>query len=124
MTFLELYARTCQAYRRQRDEEEARSWAKALEQFSVAEVERAILLHQGDTRLDDHGRARGAWMPHPADLKRIVEAQRRNAVSMSRFVPCGECHDGWVFVGAESADGRVRPCQCFLVWIASMKGRS
>lgn len=97
-------------------EEEVKFWLDFLKPFSLAELRYAF----------ENWHRNGRFFPKPKDVSDLVEAYRMSHVR--KFVPCGNCTDGWLRVysgrtaGGRAVDpnvGAVTRCGCFQRWAAA-----
>src|SRR5579859_2857456 len=107
-----VYSDLCLTYNRAPNDAASRSWEDVLGEFPLNEILAAVAEHKRDSRPDDRGVIRGAWMPQPADIKRILEERRNRerALGTRKRRWCGRngCIEGWVYV----SQNVVRACEC------------
>jgi hypothetical protein len=103
----DVYVDACEAYGKVPCESAMALWASVLGEYRPQDVERALRVWAGNDELNEYtGRARGATMPSPADLKAIV---RRAPKLRPKF--CNHCMGGWVITGGASNRVAVK-CVC------------
>lgn len=116
MTLSQIYAETCEAYRREFTDSGAEAWENALVGIAVEDVKAALAEWQRNTEEDDYThRPRGSMMPFGTDLRAIIERKRVQEVRANGRKFCGlpGCVEGW----RQVAGGRVARCQdCKKIW--------
>jgi hypothetical protein len=123
-TLAELFARMCNAYGREPNEDVFCTWRAAFGDTPVSELWEAFIAHLRNTTLDDRdGRPFGRWFPTPADLLVQIEAKRRS--DDAKRPPrqyCGreDCVQGWIpGEPTERGDRTVMHCpHCKALWEA------
>jgi hypothetical protein len=117
---------------RQPSDGEFDAWLNVLGGYAMPDVDAAIRRWQSDTEIEEYTqKPRGARMPTATELKRSIELFDR--AHSERFIPCGECEEGWIRVyagftsGGNPVDpkiGAVRRCSCFTAWkLAKLAGK-
>jgi hypothetical protein len=79
-------------------------WLLKLKGYPDDEVCQALLAYED------------ALFPDPQDIVNLIKEARMRRAEAKKFLPCGLCNDGWVYVG----EHEVQPCSCRNQW---KKGR-
>lgn len=79
-----IYEQACRAKRADIVQEEGEKWHKVLRAYEACDVESALGVWWADTTPTQSGRARGAFLPEPAELKPLAEAAQRKREAATR----------------------------------------
>lgn len=106
-----IYLGVCKSYDRLPNDQQGNAWFNVLGQLEVAPVLAGVEAWQADTTEDYQGRARGSFMPQPADIRSLIE-RRAKVRTVNGRACCGNCEGGWVRVfegttGYRTPEGRM-----------------
>ena len=120
MTLAAIYKSLTVTYAKEFRDDQCNSFTRALSGFDPTLVDAAVAEWQGIVTPDWSGRALGATMPLPADIKAIcMRLQTQSAAKASgEFVACRQCREGWIETRNQQGEFAVKPdrCACFEAW--------